>query len=104
MTTELIVKGETFVVIPKTEYLRLRHVAGEDDGVDAIEFTRMSIASDLRAAREKAGLTQAQLAKKMGKSQTLISSAESGTKSVGARYVAAALEACGLPKNWSPSA
>jgi ribosome-binding protein aMBF1 (putative translation factor) len=71
--------------------------------VEAHTFVRESIAADLRAARESAGLTQAQLAERMGKSQTMVSQAESGAMRVSERYVRAVLKACGLPMDWGGS-
>jgi ribosome-binding protein aMBF1 (putative translation factor) len=97
----LTIGGVEYVVIPKAEYLRLQdlHPGG---AVDAHAFIRGSIAEDLRAAREAAGLTQAELADRMGKSQTMVSQAESGAARVSERYVRAVLEACGLPEGWKP--
>ena len=97
----LTVGGVEYVVIPKAEYLRMQNVRLPAGTVDARAFVRQSIAGDLRAARDKAGLTQAQLAERMGKSQTLVSQAESGTARVSERFVRAVLEACGLPEDWS---
>ena len=96
--------GKTeYVILPKAEYLRLQSMAGIPAGsVDAIDFARASIGSMLRDAREHAGLTQAELAKKLKKSQPMISGAEGGTISVSERYVASVLKACGLPKDWQP--
>lgn len=95
--------GKTeYVILPKAEYLRLQSIAGIPAGsVDAIDFARTSIGTTLRAAREHAGLTQAELAKALKKSQPMISGAESGSISVSARYVAAVLKACGLPEDWT---
>ena len=39
--------------------------------MDAIEYARESIAADLRAARETAGLTQEDLAAKLGKTRLI---------------------------------
>jgi ribosome-binding protein aMBF1 (putative translation factor) len=97
----LVVDGVEYVVIPKAEYLRTHGKPSASDRVDAHAFVRGSIADDLRAAREHARLTQAELARRMGKSQTLVSQAESGTARVSERYVRAVLEACGLPADWS---
>jgi transcriptional regulator with XRE-family HTH domain len=59
----------------------------------------------LRAARDKAGLSQPELAKKLRKSQSMVAGAEAGRVRVGERYVAAVLRACKLPKDWkSPTA
>jgi ribosome-binding protein aMBF1 (putative translation factor) len=97
----LIVRGVEYVVIPKAEYLRMQDVQPAAGSVDAHAFVRQSIAGDLRAAREHAGLTQAEIAERMGRSQTMVSQAESGTARVSERYVRAVLEACGLPADWS---
>jgi ribosome-binding protein aMBF1 (putative translation factor) len=97
----LTVAGVEYVVIPKAEYLRLLDKQVPMGAVDAREFVRQSLGVDLRAAREAAGLTQAELARRMSKSQTLISQAESGTARVSERYVRAVLAACGLPADWS---
>jgi|GEM_PF-1204266 len=94
--------GKTeYVIVPRADYVRLRTLAGGNAGaVDAAAYARGSIAKTLKAAREKAGLTQADLAQKLGKSQPMISGAENGKISVSERYVAAVLRACKLPKAW----
>lgn len=97
----LTVGGVEYVVIPKAEYLRIQDLAPPAGTVDAHSFVRQSIGADLRAAREHAKLTQAELAERMGRSQTMVSQAESGTARVSERYVRAVLEACGLPEDWS---
>jgi DNA-binding XRE family transcriptional regulator len=105
--------GVRFVVIPETDYQNLLHLAvgnspqdkalfDLDKLVDAEACMTRAIGEDLRAARESAGLTQADLARKLRKSQALISAAERGTTQVGLRYVESVLKACGLPKNWKP--
>lgn len=97
----LKIAGVDYVVIPRAEYLK--QVGSVPPGsVKALPYVRESIATALRAAREHAGLKQAELAEKLGKSQTLISQAEGGRGRVGERYVAAVLKACGLPKDWKP--
>ena len=97
----LVVDGVEYVVIPKAEYLRMNDVRPTSSTVDAHTFVRQSIAVDLRAAREHACLTQANLAKKMGKSQTMVSQAESGAARISERYVLTVLKACGLPADWT---
>jgi ribosome-binding protein aMBF1 (putative translation factor) len=90
-----------YVIQPKGEYLRLRDIAGAPTGsVDAVEYARASMGTTLKAAREHAGLTQAELAKALKKSQPMVSGAESGSISVSARYVATVLKACHLPEDW----
>ncbi len=73
--------------------------------VDAVEYATDSIARDLRAMREAAGLSQPELAKKLRKSQSRVAGAEAGRIHVSERYVRAVLEACKLPPDWKgPSA
>jgi ribosome-binding protein aMBF1 (putative translation factor) len=103
-TTEVKLGGETYVILPKADYLRLRSGEIPAGTVDAIEYARGSIASDLRIAREHAGLTQVDLAAKLRKSQTMVARAEAGHVSIGERYIAAVLKACGLPKDWKSPA
>jgi ribosome-binding protein aMBF1 (putative translation factor) len=103
-TTELKLDGKEYVILPKAEYLRLRSGDIPPKTADAVEYARASIGDALKAAREHAGLTQVELAEKLGKSQTMVARAEGGQLSVGERYVAAVLKACGLPKDWKPKA
>ena len=98
----LTIAGTEYVVIPRADYLKQFGVV-PPGSVEALSFVRSSVAEGLRAAREKAGLTQGELAAKLGKSQTLVSQTEGGRERVGARYVAAVLKACGLPKDWKPA-
>jgi ribosome-binding protein aMBF1 (putative translation factor) len=102
-TIELKLGGKTYVILPKAEYLRLRRGDAPPDTIDAIAYADESIGRALKMAREHAGLTQEELAKKLKKSQTMVSGAEAGRVSVGERYVAAVLKASGLPKNWKPA-
>jgi hypothetical protein len=61
-----------------------------------------ALAPRLRAARRQAGLTQVQLAERMGRSQALVSLAERSALRIGTPYLRAVLEACGLPSDWQP--
>jgi ribosome-binding protein aMBF1 (putative translation factor) len=101
-TVTVTIDGNEYVAIPRAEYLRMAGGKDLDGAVDAMEYTRKRLGESLRAARETAGLTQEQLAKKLGRKQPMVSGAESGGVRVGARYVAAVLKACGLPKDWKP--
>lgn len=101
--TEVKLGKKTYIIMPKAEYLKLRKGEVPSNTVDAIEFARASIGRDLRAARDHAGLTQEGLADKLGKSQTLVARAEAGSVTVGEKYVASVLEACGLPEDWKPA-
>ncbi len=99
-------KGGEYVIVPKTEYLRLVSATPSvvpRGSVDAVEYARTSLARDLRSAREEAGLTQAELAKRMRKSQALVARSESGSIHIGERYFQAVLKACGLPATWEPT-
>lgn len=96
----LNVRGVEYVVIPKADYLRMQGNAAPADTVDAHSFVRQTLGENLRAAREQAKLTQAELAEKLGKSQTMISQAESGAARVSERYVRTVLKACKLPPDW----
>ena len=96
------IDGEKYVAIPRADYLRLTSGKNKDltGAVDATEYTRRSLGASLRAARDAAGLTQEALAKRLGKPQSMVSAAESGTIHVGERYTVAVLKACGLPRDW----
>ena len=98
-TVSMVLDGEEYVAIPRAEYLRL--VGGEDGAVDALAFTLGALGRNLRAAREHAGLTQAELAKKVKKAQTTVSQSEAGKLRVSEAYVKRVLRACGLPEGWS---
>ena len=96
---QLTIEGEAYVAIPRAEYQAMTD-KGLEGAVDAAEFVRAKLGRTLRAAREAAGLTQAQLAEKLGKAQPMVSGAETGAVHVGHRYVDAVLKACGLPADW----
>jgi ribosome-binding protein aMBF1 (putative translation factor) len=98
----LTIRGTEYVVLPRAEYLKQVGMV-PPGSVEALSYVRASVAEGLRAARETAGLTQGELADKLGKSQTLVSQAEGGRERVGERYVASVLKACGLPKDWKPA-
>lgn len=98
----LTIDGTEYVALPKADYLRLVRGADEET-VDALEFTRKAIGDNLRAAREHAGLTQAQLAKKLKKAQATVSGSEAGKIRVSEAYVAKVLKVCGLPADWKAS-
>ena len=96
----LHIDGKEYVVLPKAEYLRLTNA--EDGLVDAKEFLRTAIGSDLRKAREHAGLSQTALAKKLGITQPMVSSTEAGRTQVSEKYIRRVLKACKLPPDWVP--
>ena len=99
MNTAIItIQGEEFVLIRKSEYDQLRGVP--DGSVEAVPYAMISIGTSLRKARETACLTQVELARRMKRSQSFVSEAESGASRVGERYIKAVLKACGLPEEW----
>jgi ribosome-binding protein aMBF1 (putative translation factor) len=102
-TVTVTIDGKEYVAVPRADYLRMTGGKDLEGAVDAVEYTRRSLGKSLRAAREAAGLSQAELAAKLGKAQPMISGAESGTVRVGERHVSAVLKACGLPKDWKAS-
>jgi len=96
----LIIDNTEFVVLPKAEWLRLIGQTAPETLSPARQSVRDGIGRDLRKAREHAGLTQAELAKKLKKSQAMVSGAENGTVKTGWPYAKAVLKACGLPEDW----
>lgn len=98
----LVIDNTEFVVVPKAEWLRLVGQTGPETLSPARQSVREGIGRDLRKAREHAGLTQAELAKKLKKSQAMVSGAEKGTVKTGWPYAKAVLKACGLPEEWKP--
>lgn len=98
-TMNIIINGDEYVAIPKADYLRL--TSGTSGTVDAISFGLTALGRTLKAARERAGLTQAELAKKLKKAQATVSGSESGKIRVSSKYVAKVLKVCGLPDDWS---
>jgi ribosome-binding protein aMBF1 (putative translation factor) len=82
----LHINGREYVVIPKEEYFRL---AGTD-----VDPVYAELGRDLREARERAGLTQRQLARKLKRSQTTVSGSESGRTRVSGKYVARVYDIC----------
>jgi len=80
-------------------------VAGLMRGTPAVEPPPAKLAprgAFLVAARKAAGLTQAELAARLGKSQTLVSLAERGRVWTGEAYRSQVLDALGLPRAWKP--
>ena len=93
----MIINNKEFAVVPMAEWLRL---SGAESLSPARKTLRKSIGKDLAKAREQAGLTQAELAAKIGKSQAMVSGAESGSIKTGLPYAKAVLKACELPEDW----
>jgi ribosome-binding protein aMBF1 (putative translation factor) len=97
------IQNQEYVIIPRREFERL--ASGIPAGsVEAVPYMIQSIARGLRTARQIAGLTQAELARKLRKSQAMVSAAETGRVQVGERFIKAVLRACGLPLDWKPPA
>lgn len=86
--------GVEFVLVPATR---------RGSGVEPSGRASPGVPATMRRlweARREAGLTQAQLAKRLGRSQAMVSQAESGRIHVSERYVNKVLEACGLERGW----
>jgi DNA-binding XRE family transcriptional regulator len=90
-----VLDGKEFVLVPREEYLLLKH----GKTVDAIAFSRKVIADDLKKIREKAGMTQTQLAKKLHCSQAMVARAEAGATRIGERYLRRVCKECGVDPN-----
>lgn len=88
-----------YVIIPRAEYLRL---CGGLSLAETKEALRAEIARGLRLAREHAGLSQRQLATKLGVTQPMVSKAEAGSARVSGAYMQRVLKACKLPADWVP--
>lgn len=73
----LRIKGSIFYLVPGAHYSRLVRDSGRTH-VHAGEYARASIGRDLRRGREKAGLTQAQVAARSGLRLETISRLENG--------------------------
>ncbi len=84
--------GVDFSLVPKGKHAG---VGGSREGARTKGITRK-----LWDARREARLTQAQLARRLGLSQAMVSQAEAGRAVVGERYLRRVLEACELPSNW----
>lgn len=96
--TSISIEGRAYWLVPVEEADPAKEYPGS---VDALPFMDKMIAKSLREARAKAGLTQAELAAKLGKSQSLVARAESGDMVVGEKYMDLVLKVCrakGAPK------
>jgi transcriptional regulator with XRE-family HTH domain len=93
-TIECLIRvgGVDFVLVP-AQRVSGGELGGMSRGVDATKRR-------LWEARREARLTQAQLAKRLGRSQSMVSQAESGHSHVSERYVNKVLEACELEPGW----
>ena len=100
--TTIKLGGTEYVILPKNEYLRLRDASGDlpPGTVDALDYTRVALGARLREARRHAGLTQAELARLLKRSQPMVAGAEAARIRVSERYVSSVLAACGLPADW----
>jgi mRNA-degrading endonuclease RelE of RelBE toxin-antitoxin system len=68
--------------------------------VDALPYVVMSMARNAAQARLDAGLTQMEVAAKIGVSQTMVAGVERGRIRIGQRYISALLKACGQPSDY----
>jgi transcriptional regulator with XRE-family HTH domain len=96
---EIRIGGVPFVLAPVRRRGESPH-RGEARGERQIRRAAPSSrAAELWDARWRARLTQAELARRLNKSQALVSRAERGLVQVGARYVRQVFEACGVTMN-----
>jgi len=97
-------RGAGLMVIDGVEYEVVRRGELPSEPATSSAKPPLSEADELqrrlRRARLRARLTQAQLAKRLGKSQAFVSKAEGGKARVGERYVRLVLEACQLPRSF----
>jgi len=87
-----------YVIVPADDFAKLGA-----SRPTATQRERKRRAELMRDAREHAGLTQAKLGELIGKSQPMVAGVEAGRVSIGERYRASVLAACGLPDDWTPS-
>lgn len=94
MTIQTIkLKGDDYVVIPKTEYDALRHekedierfhkivsLSGQEEALPHDMVKRLLSDNPIKVWREYRGLTTTELAKEVGVSQSYISDIENGKK------------------------
>jgi transcriptional regulator with XRE-family HTH domain len=88
------IAGVDFLLVPATRR------TGSADANGTMSRGTAAAKRRLWEARQAARLTQAQLAKRLGRSQAMVSQAESGTSRVSERYVSKVLDACGLQQDW----
>jgi len=69
---------ETYCLLRKRDYLRLLREVERSVGVDASDYARMSIGRDLRRKRQKAGMSQVEVARKSGLRVETLSRLENG--------------------------
>lgn len=98
----LTVAGGEYVIISRTEYLRL---TGQEPGL-SVAAAKAAVLAEMgrrvRAARKHAGLTQAELAARLGCTQAMVCRAEKGKASISDAFSARVHKACGLPPDWIP--
>jgi len=98
--------GVQCLIVPAADYEALRERAQSADERAPMPALRKprDIARTLRDARRTAGISQRQLAERLGRSQSMVSQAERGSARLGERYLRAVLDACGQSDSWVASA
>jgi ribosome-binding protein aMBF1 (putative translation factor) len=94
------IAGTEYVVLPKADYLRLVRMSPAAPLKDAREAVRAVLGARLREARRQAGLSQRELAERLGISQPMVAAVERGRARVGSDYTKRLLRACRLPPDW----
>jgi ribosome-binding protein aMBF1 (putative translation factor) len=87
---------------PSLEELKRRLGPGEPATDPEIEFFRAALAHKIGVAREKAGLTRAELARKIGTDEAAISRTERGDRNVTVETLARLARALGLKVTIEP--
>lgn len=95
----ITIGGVEYVAIPRAEYEAVDEAPAEPMTEAEADLVN-AIAADLKAARKAAGISQATLAIRLKRSQTMVAQAENGKMRVSEAYLDAVLKACGLPSTW----
>ena len=93
------VAGEDYVLMPASAYPRLRGT-GRKVVFDALEIVNWSIGRDLRHMRRKAGLSQAEVARRAKMRPETLSRLENGHGNPTVRTLRRVLRALGVRGNW----
>ena len=93
----LMIDGDQFAVIPWGEYQKLvSDQPHQPHQPEAVTAPSDRLRRAIRTARSKAGLTQAQLAKRLRITQATVSRAEAGRIRVSDAYLRDVMRVCGV--------
>ena len=71
-----------------------------DSPVKEVSSLSLMAGERIRAARTRLGLSQAELAERMGERQSVVSEIERGRREIYLRHIQAASEVLGMPEAW----